>query len=162
VELYFTSVGRNSKLLLNVPPTRDGVLHPTDTARLVEMRQRLDATFAPERRARPSAARPVTVAIADLREDITRGQSVARYAVEGFDGSQWHVLSRGTTIGHRKLDRFPPTVVTEARVRVEEGEGEVALAAWGTGNGERGTGSGEREWERGEGRGGEEWGKGGA
>ncbi len=165
VELYLTSVGRNSKLLLNVPPTRDGVLHPTDIARLLEMRRRLDATFAPERRARPSAARPATVAIADLREDITRGQSVARYAVEGFDGSQWRVLSRGTTIGHRKLDRFPPTVVTEARVRVEEGEGEVALVVWGTGNGERATGNGERgagveagrgergEGERGEGRG---------
>ncbi len=34
MELYFTSVGRNSKLLLNVPPTRDGVFHPTDVARL--------------------------------------------------------------------------------------------------------------------------------
>ena len=34
VALYFTSVGRNSKLLLNVPPTRDGVLHPIDVERL--------------------------------------------------------------------------------------------------------------------------------
>lgn len=36
MSLYFTSVGRNSKLLLNVPPTRDGLLHPTDTERLLE------------------------------------------------------------------------------------------------------------------------------
>jgi len=34
VELYFTSVGRNSKLLLNVPPTTEGVLHLTDVERL--------------------------------------------------------------------------------------------------------------------------------
>ncbi|HEX4936623.1 MAG TPA: alpha-L-fucosidase, partial [Gemmatimonadaceae bacterium] len=34
MELYFTSVGRNSKLLLNVPPTRDGLFHPTDVERL--------------------------------------------------------------------------------------------------------------------------------
>ncbi|MFN8573531.1 MAG: alpha-L-fucosidase [Gemmatimonadaceae bacterium] len=33
--LYFTSVGRNSKLLLNVPPTRDGELHPRDTEQLL-------------------------------------------------------------------------------------------------------------------------------
>jgi alpha-L-fucosidase len=33
VNLYFRSVGRNAKLLLNVPPTRDGVLHPTDAER---------------------------------------------------------------------------------------------------------------------------------
>lgn len=34
VDLYFQSVGRNSKLLLNVPPTPDGLLHPVDVARL--------------------------------------------------------------------------------------------------------------------------------
>src|SRR5260221_3671197 len=45
VELYFTSVGRNSKLLLNVPPTREGRLHPIDVARLVGMRERLTALF---------------------------------------------------------------------------------------------------------------------
>src|SRR5262245_12781011 len=48
VELYFLSVGRNSKLLLNVPPTRDGVLHETDVARLAALRERLDALFRTE------------------------------------------------------------------------------------------------------------------
>ncbi|HRP06897.1 MAG TPA: alpha-L-fucosidase [Gemmatimonadales bacterium] len=42
VQLHFTSVGRNSKLLLNVPPTRDGLFHSTDVARLTAMRRRLD------------------------------------------------------------------------------------------------------------------------
>ena len=41
VELFFTSVGRNSKLLLNVPPTREGLLHEVDVARLRGMRERL-------------------------------------------------------------------------------------------------------------------------
>jgi alpha-L-fucosidase len=45
VDLYFTSVGRNSKLLLNVPPDRRGLLHGMDVARLRAMRERLDATF---------------------------------------------------------------------------------------------------------------------
>ncbi|MBC7893909.1 MAG: alpha-L-fucosidase [Cytophagaceae bacterium] len=34
MELYFTSVGRNSKLLLNVPPTTAGLLHANDVAAL--------------------------------------------------------------------------------------------------------------------------------
>ena len=34
--LYLSSVGRNSGLLLNVPPTRAGLLHPTDVSRLAE------------------------------------------------------------------------------------------------------------------------------
>src|SRR4051794_9333800 len=38
LDLYFSSVGRNGKLLLNVPPTREGLLHPTDVARLTAFR----------------------------------------------------------------------------------------------------------------------------
>ena len=34
MELYFSSVGRNSKLLLNVPPNRDGLFEPEDVASL--------------------------------------------------------------------------------------------------------------------------------
>ncbi|HEV8358422.1 MAG TPA: alpha-L-fucosidase [Gemmatimonadales bacterium] len=136
VELYFTSVGRNSKLLLNVPPTRDGLLHDTDVARLAGMRERLDALFRSDLAAgRPAAwratgersagleidlGRETTMGIADLREDITRGQIVARYTLEGHDGERWRPLSRGTTIGYRKLDRFEPAAVRRVRLTIEE------------------------------------------
>jgi alpha-L-fucosidase len=143
VQLYFTSVGRNSKLLLNVPPTRDGLLHDTDVARLRGMRASLDTLFASDlakgRRLRTSGAgagatlfevdlgRSVPVSIVSLREDITRGQAVARYDVTGSDGVRefslggpWQSLSRGTTIGYRKLDRFPPVQVRRVRVIVQE------------------------------------------
>ena len=46
LDLYFTSVGRNSKLLLNVPPTRDGLFHPTDVARLESFAARRTALFS--------------------------------------------------------------------------------------------------------------------
>lgn len=125
VELYFSSVGRNSKLLLNVPPTRDGLIHPTDEARLRGMRERLEAVFAEDRYSDAAAARPVTVSIADLREDIARGQSVAAYRLEGRVEGAWRVLSRGTTIGHRKLDRFAPVTITGARLTIEDAVGPV-------------------------------------
>src|ERR1041384_6682344 len=116
VGLYFTSVGRNSKLLLNVPPTRDGLLHENDVANLAGMRRRLDAVFSNE----ISLDRGGTVSVVDLREDIATGQSVARYVVEGEVGGAWHELSRGTTIGYRKLDRVQPTAVSRVRVRILE------------------------------------------
>ncbi|HJR36041.1 MAG TPA: alpha-L-fucosidase [Gemmatimonadales bacterium] len=143
VQLYFTSVGRNSKLLLNVPPTREGLLHETDVARLRGMRASLDTLFATDlargRRLKTTGAgagvtlfevdlgRSVPVSIVSLREDITRGQAVARYDVTGSDGVRelslggpWQSLSRGTTIGYRKLDRFAPVQVRRVRVIVQE------------------------------------------
>ncbi|HUS21727.1 MAG TPA: alpha-L-fucosidase [Aeromicrobium sp.] len=121
VQLYFTSVGRNAKLLLNVPPTRDGVIHDVDVARLLGFRTRRDQLFGnplPLRRIefRPPAAggarvewelrRPASPRIARLSEDITRGQRVASYHLEGSQGGRWQTLASGTTIGHAKLDRL--------------------------------------------------------
>jgi alpha-L-fucosidase len=136
VELYFTSVGRNSKLLLNVPPTRDGLLHEVDVARLRGMHERLTSLFAEDL----AAAGDVTVAgdgtgvsavevalpatreasIADVREDITQGQRVAAYVLEDLRGGQWQILSRGTTIGYRKLDRFERAPLSRVRLRIED------------------------------------------
>jgi alpha-L-fucosidase len=45
VSIYNTSVGRNSNLLLNVPVNRDGLIHPNDSTRLMELRRYLDASF---------------------------------------------------------------------------------------------------------------------
>ena len=127
VGLYFTSVGRNSKLLLNVPPTRDGIIHPTDAARLRGLHERLTDMFAEDLAARL----PATVSVADLREDIRFGQAVARYVLEGRVDGAWRVLARGTTIGYRKLDRFEPVRVEAVRVRVEEAVGEAGEVSVG-------------------------------
>ena len=144
VNLYFTSVGRNSKLLLNVPPTRDGLIHEVDAARLLGMRERLDAIFRTDlargRRAtwqrhadgsgvlELDLGRTVTVGISDLREDITQGQFVSRYTLSGRDAatSDWRQLVAGTTIGYRKLDRFTPAAVRHLRVTVEQIDGRPA------------------------------------
>lgn len=46
VELYFQSVGRNSLLLLNLPPDRRGLFHGVDVEHLAGFRQALDRLFA--------------------------------------------------------------------------------------------------------------------
>lgn len=45
MDIYHTSVGRNSNLLLNVPADRRGRIHPTDSIRLMEFRAALDQSF---------------------------------------------------------------------------------------------------------------------
>ncbi len=46
VDIYYGSVGRNSHLLLNVPPDRRGLIHDRDVSSLVGMRRILDTTFS--------------------------------------------------------------------------------------------------------------------
>jgi alpha-L-fucosidase len=139
VDLYFRSVGRNGKLLLNVPPTRDGVLHKTDTARLIEFGDRKRAMFAEDLTAgkklrwSKSAARSVgtldlgrvrSFSIARLEEPIERGQSIVRYSLHGAGADRvFNPLSGGTTIGHARLDRITAADVRYLRVDIEESIG---------------------------------------
>jgi alpha-L-fucosidase len=139
VDLYFASVGRNAKLLLNVPPTREGLLHETDVSRLRGMHERIEALFARDlaegrglfwrstgqrsAEGELDLGRAVSVGIADLREDVSRGQTVTRYTLEARADGDWRVLARGTTIGFRRLDRFPLASVRRFRLRIEDAEG---------------------------------------
>jgi alpha-L-fucosidase len=45
VDIYFSSVGRNSVLLLNLPPDKHGLIHENDVRSLQGMRNILDSTF---------------------------------------------------------------------------------------------------------------------
>jgi alpha-L-fucosidase len=148
VELYFTSVGRNSKLLLNVPPTPEGLLHAVDVERLTGMRRQLDALFSGDQTAgsertvetttrsgvyNVKLTAPLPVSILDAREDITRGQVVARYVIEGGNGDVWTTLARGTTIGYKRLHRIATVTVDRIRLTVEEAlsdPGAIDLRAW--------------------------------
>jgi alpha-L-fucosidase len=134
VGLYFTSVGRNSKLLLNVPPTRAGLLDDLDLGRLSGMHDRLTSLLASDlahgrapiwRRATPQTsvaeidlgARRV-ISVGALREDIARGQWASHYLIEGALGDDWHALAEGTTIGYCRLDRWRPVSVERVRVTI--------------------------------------------
>jgi alpha-L-fucosidase len=128
-DLYFSSVGRNAKLLLNVPPTREGLLHDTDVARIAAFRDRLDSLFEVDHaagaridwrslgdgsvEARLDLATPTSVAIARMEEPIEDGQTIRGYALYGSPNpagvsrdADWRLLTRGGTVGNAKLDRF--------------------------------------------------------
>jgi alpha-L-fucosidase len=149
VELHFTSVGRNSKLLLNVPPTRDGLLHSTDVERLAGLGAaisrlyeqdgargaspadragrrlvdgRADTWWSPGRSSGSvelalEQATPMSVVC--LEEAISHGQVVESYRVEAKVGGAWREIARGTTIGHRKLDRIEPITADGVRLTID-------------------------------------------
>ena len=46
MKIYYESVGRGANLILNAPPTKEGLIHPIDSARLVEFGQALRREFS--------------------------------------------------------------------------------------------------------------------
>jgi alpha-L-fucosidase len=138
VDLYERSVGRNAKLLLNVPPTRDGLLHETDVARLAGFRTRLAAVFAndlaagrtvtwwrtSERTARAEVVlrRPGNPTRIRLEEPIELGQRVAAYSVYvSEDDLTWQACATGSTIGCARINALPALRnIRRVRVMIED------------------------------------------
>ena len=68
-----------------------------------------------------------TVDHAVLMEDVSLGERVTEYVVEGSVEGQWKELSKGSCIGHKKIDRFKPTMVTKLRLRCTQSLAEPVI-----------------------------------
>lgn len=130
LELYLTSVGRNSKLLLNVPPDRNGLLSEPDVAALAEFARLREEVLGTDLLAGSTVEpdgdtllitppTPVLANLVTLAEDIEHGQHVAAFRIEADAGAGWRPLTSGTTIGHLRALRVPPTRVARLRLRID-------------------------------------------
>jgi alpha-L-fucosidase len=131
MELYFTSVGRNSVLLLNIPPDRDGLISDADIRSLRGWRRLMDETFGEDLAAGALAAKKDsgrtivlefsgdrTLDILSLQEDIRHGQRVERWVFEVENQGEWVQAASGTTIGFKRLLRFPAVKAHRVRLRI--------------------------------------------
>ena len=134
VDIYFSSVGSNSSLLLNVPPMPEGKLHPIDSVRLKEFGDYIKEAFARDYVVGGTAAQnivrgaSVTYAVEPgakvntvmIQEDISKGQRVESFTVELLIDGQWITVGKSTTVGYKRLLRFPATTAEQVRLTVED------------------------------------------
>jgi alpha-L-fucosidase len=135
LDIYYTSVGGNAQLLLNIPPDKRGRIHENDARRLKELGDRLRATFAvdiaidarvPVRTKKDllsdeleyDLAGSKVFNVAMIREDLRWGQRIESFAFDVWDGKEWTETAKGTTVGWKKLLRFPAVEATKLRLRI--------------------------------------------
>lgn len=49
-------------------------------------------------------------------EDIASGQRVREYRLEARVANDWRIVATGTSIGHKRIDRFEPITAPALRV----------------------------------------------
>jgi alpha-L-fucosidase len=172
VDLYFKSVGRNSLLLLNVPPNQEGRLSDGDVRRLAEFHARLGQIFATDLAAgRPATASsvhapgeafapgravdadadsywaaadgqdaswlevdlgsPKSINVVRIEEPIALGQRVEAFRLEALDAGQWRTVAEGSTIGHKRLLRFPAVAAQRVRLAIDKSLATPAISSFG-------------------------------
>jgi hypothetical protein len=73
----------------------------------------------------------VEINAAELGEAVGMAGRVQSYRIEGFVESAWKVLAEGTTIGERKVVRFPRTAVWKVRLTIGKAEPFAAIRKFG-------------------------------
>lgn len=135
VKVYRESVGRNSNLILNATPGPDGLVPEAHCRRYAELRREIERRYGCPVAQTAGEGRVITLDLgqtlwvdgAVLQEEISQGERVRAYRLEGLAGEEWVPLSRGTCIGHKKLDVFPPAAVSQLRLTVEEAAAEPKI-----------------------------------
>ncbi|WP_216847210.1 alpha-L-fucosidase [Pedobacter boryungensis] len=152
-DIYYSSVGRNGVLLLNIPPTTDGLISESDIKSLNGFRYQLNKTFRTNLLAegvknennnrdintvldnKPNTFWPTKTKNGNviiefkmnkaknfdvllLQENLKIGQRVEQFVFEYKDGASWKVITEGTTIGFKRLLRFPQVTASQVRLRI--------------------------------------------
>ena len=166
VDIYFGSVGRNTVLLLNIPPDKRGLLPDEDIRNLMGMRKILNQTFEKNLAAEalltyvnPYSEKPYyvmtnknltwysnngsdtseiimnlpnisTFDVVLLQESMMEGQRVEKFRIESWEGQKWNKLTEGTTIGYKRLLRFPPVKSNRIRLIIEQARSRPTLVTF--------------------------------
>ncbi|MBN8850795.1 MAG: alpha-L-fucosidase [Sphingobacteriales bacterium 50-39] len=140
MDIYFNSVGRNGVLLLNIPPDRRGLLSDADVESLMGWKRLRDKLFSVNLAGNAGPARlekqgagdkgsqeyimqydlsgSSTFNVCSLQENISKGQRVESFVLEGFQNGEWKKIVEGTTIGYKRLLKFDPYTASKVRLRI--------------------------------------------
>ncbi len=132
VDIYYTSVGCNSVLLLNIPPDRRGLIHEIDAERISAFGDYIARNFSKSlikggvgywsaqegdsREFKVKSGCYVNTLL--LQEDIERGQRVESFTVEALVNGSWCHIAEGTTIGYKRILHFSDCHAERIRVTI--------------------------------------------
>jgi len=155
VNLYYQSVGRNSLLLLNIPPNTDGLFADQDVKNVIEFRKILNETFKtnlakpvvnryltdsslstyvnlkPKQPFVVTFKKPLAIDRILLQENIAQGQKIEQALLEYWDGKVWKIISQISTVGYKRLIRTNLLKTTKIRFTVLKAKAQVQLAEVG-------------------------------
>lgn len=159
VEYWFCSAGRNTGILLNLPPDRRGLIHETDGQRVREWEQRLRQIFSRNLAAEGSFTSGAQV-LTDPREDrtwgsgllpefrvdfpeeitfdcirveeaIEHGHRIRGFRVDALTDDGWKRLLEDQCVGFCRACRFQPVSARAVRFAVTDAVAEPVLRFFG-------------------------------
>jgi len=154
MDIYYQSVGHNATMLLNFPVDRRGRIHPVDSANAVNFHKQIQQELGKnllynKKKAETDDDFETYSVLQDkvslelqlsrksqvnrllLQEYIPLGQRAREFRVEYHDGKQWQAIDAGeptTTIGYKRILRFPAVTARRLRLTILDSRAPVCLS----------------------------------
>jgi len=126
-ECYFTSVARNTNLLLGMVVDTRGLVPEPDCKRFAEFGEQIKKIFSNRIASAHGDGKELTgkiphgkaVNVISIMEDIQFGERVRKYKVEALCDGKWVKIAGGTCIGHKHIERIRAVKASELRLTVD-------------------------------------------
>ena len=133
--MYYNSVGHNTTLILGVTPNPDGLIPENDATRLIEFGHEIERRFSGPIATTSGKGETIVLNLPQkqrinkvvLMEDITRGERVRKFSIEGKTGKGWQIIFEGSCIGHKFIHRFNAMDISALRLKISESEGDPQI-----------------------------------
>lgn len=128
MNMYYKSVGRNSTLILGLTPDNRGLLPEVDVSRLREFGVEIKKCFDNPLASTNGQGKQIQLKLSSsqkihqivIQEEISKGERVRNYRVEGRIGREWCTLISGSCIGHKRIETFDPVEVSAIRLIIDQ------------------------------------------
>lgn len=115
MKIYYCSVGRGAVFLVNACPDTTGSIAPAEACRFAEFGREIRERFGNpimETNGKGNSYvipfdQPQKVDNILLMEDISLGERVCSFVLEGKQGNEWKPLFTGSSIGHKLICQIP-------------------------------------------------------
>ena len=135
MNMYYKSVGHNSSLILGLTPDANGLLPEPDVKRLKEFGDEINRRFLNPIAVTSGKGEKLNLKLPKkqkvnqlvLMEDISKGERVRRFIIEGKTKKGWKTIFEGSCIGHKFIHRFDEMEVSAVRLNILESKGEPQI-----------------------------------
>jgi len=131
MDKYSKSVGRNTNMLLGIVIDDRGLVTDADVARLNEMGLKIEQSFSNLIAKTSGTGNELVLELNSskqpsyivIQEDIKMGERVLKYRILGLSGNTWQLLSEGSSIGHKRIEKIKEGKFSSIKLIVDESNG---------------------------------------
>jgi len=131
MDKYCKSVGRNTNMLLGIVIDDRGLVPDADVARLNEMGVKIEQSFSNLIAKTSGTGNELVLELNSskqpsfivIQEDIKMGERVLKYRILGLSGNTWQLLSEGSSIGHKRIEKIKEGKFSAIKLIIDESNG---------------------------------------